>query len=167
MYPSLSAFLSGYDSGVAGGILTYASFEADFGFSAGAKSKVSSLTVGLQQLGAFIGAAAIYAITNKYGRKYVIMAVTGVFLVGVVIMVAPTKSLPAWYVARILSGLGMGGQSVVIPMFSAEMTPKQIRGRCGSFYQWMYAWGVFLAYWVNYVSLAEAFEPAGQGCGGW
>lgn len=44
----------------------------------------------------------------------------------------------------------MGGQSVVIPMYSAEMTPKEIRGRCGSFYQWMYAWGVFLAYWVDY-----------------
>ena len=113
---------------------------------------MSSLTVGLQQLGAFIGAAAIYTITNRFGRKYVIMVVTAIFMVGVVITVAPTGSLAAWYVGRIVSGLGMGGQSVVIPMFSAEMTPKEIRGRCGSFYQWMYAWGVFLAYWVNYVS---------------
>ncbi|KAJ4413815.1 hypothetical protein N0V82_008309 [Gnomoniopsis sp. IMI 355080] len=30
------------------------------------------------------------------------------------------------------------------------MVPKEIRGRCGSFYQWMYTWGVLLAYWVDY-----------------
>jgi MFS family permease len=51
----------------------------------------------------------------------------------------------------VVAGLGMGGQSVVIPMYSAEMTPKEILGRCGSFYQWLYTWGVFTAYWVDYV----------------
>lgn len=52
-----------------------------------------------------------------------------------------------------MAGIGMGGLSVVVPMYSAEMmTPKEIRGRCGSFYQWMYTWGVFSAYWVDYVS---------------
>src|ERR1700712_3425157 len=30
------------------------------------------------------------------------------------------------------------------------MVPKEIRGRCGSFYQWLYTWGIFLAYWVDY-----------------
>jgi len=44
----------------------------------------------------------------------------------------------------------MGGMSVVVPMYSAEMTPKEIRGRCGSFYQWMYTWGILIAYWVDY-----------------
>ncbi|KAJ5266771.1 hypothetical protein N7478_009579 [Penicillium angulare] len=146
----ISSFLSGYDSGIAGGILTFASFEKDFGYKAAHESKVSSLTVGLEQLGSFIAAAAVYPITTKFGRKWVIIGATGIFCIGVIIQVINTGSLAAWYVGRIVAGIGMGGQSVVIPMYSAEMTPKEIRGRCGSFYQWMYAWGVFLAYWVNY-----------------
>ena len=111
--------------------------------------------MGLEQLGSFVAAACIYPITNKYGRKWTIIGATGVFCLGVIIQVINTHSLAAWYVGRIIAGLGMGAQSVVIPMYSAEMTPKEIRGRCGSFYQWMYAWGVFLAYWVDYVSLSS------------
>ncbi|KAJ5629081.1 hypothetical protein N7490_011309 [Penicillium lividum] len=146
----ISSFLSGYDAGIAGGILTFSSFESDFRYSSAHESKVSSLTVGLEQLGSFVAAAVVYPLTNKFGRKYVIISVTGIFCLGVIIQVINTHSLAAWYVGRIVAGLGMGGQSVVIPMYSAEMTPKEIRGRCGSFYQWMYAWGVFLAYWVDY-----------------
>lgn len=142
--------MSGYDSGIAGGILTYKSFETDFRYTSAHESKVSSLTVGLEQLGSFVGAAIVYPITNRYGRKWTIIGSTALFIIGVIIQVINTRSLAAWYVARIVAGLGMGGQSVVIPMYSAEMTPKEIRGRCGSFYQWMYAWGVFLAYWVDY-----------------
>ena len=96
----------------------------------------------------------VYPITNKYGRKYTIIGSTVIFCIGVIIQVCPTKSLVAWYIGRIVAGIGMGGQSVVVPMYSAEMTPKEIRGRCGSFYQWLYTWGVFTAYWVDYVSNA-------------
>ncbi|KAJ5212130.1 uncharacterized protein N7498_003776 [Penicillium cinerascens] len=146
----ISSFLSAYDSGIAGGILTYKSFEKDFRYPASTESRVSSLTVGLEQLGSFIAATCVYPITNRYGRKVCIIGSTALFVIGVIIQVINTRSLAAWYVGRIVAGLGMGGQSVVIPMYSAEMTPKEIRGRCGSFYQWLYAWGVFLAYWVNY-----------------
>ena len=152
MISSISSFLSAYDSGIAGGILTYQSFQDDFRFTAAHKSNVSSLTVGLEQLGSFVAAMLVYPLTNKYGRKVCIICSTALFVIGVIIQVNKTHSLGAWYVGRIVSGLGMGGQSVVIPMYSAEMTPKEIRGRCGSFYQWLYAWGVFLAYWVDYVS---------------
>lgn len=145
---SISSFLAGYDSGIAGGILTFKPFIRDF--KTGGASEVSSLTVGLEQLGSFLAAFATYPITNKLGRKWTIIGATAIFCVGVVIQVAPTESLGGWYVGRVIAGIGMGGQSVVVPMYSAEMVPKEIRGRCGSFYQWMYTWGVFLAYWVDY-----------------
>jgi MFS family permease len=136
---------------VAGGILSFTSFQKDFGYTSKHQSKVSSLTVGLEQLGSFIAALFVYPLTNKYGRKITIIGSTALFVIGVVIQVISTHSLAAWYVGRVVAGLGMGGQSVVIPMYSAEMTPKEIRGRCGSFYQWLYTWGVFTAYWVDYV----------------
>jgi MFS family permease len=155
---SISSFLSAYDSGIAGGILTFKSFEEDFRYAKSTASRVSSLTVGLEQLGSFIAAALVYPITNRYGRKRCIIGSTALFVIGVVIQVINTRSLAAWYVGRIVAGLGMGGQSVVIPMYSAEMTPKEIRGRCGSFYQWLYAWGVFVAYWVDYVSIPYSWK---------
>lgn len=135
---------------MAGGILTYKSFEKDLNYKTAGESEVNSLTVGLEQLGSFVAAIIVYPLTNKYGRKYVIIAATAVFCLGVVIETINTRSLGAWYTARFIAGLGMGGQSVVIPMYSAEMTPKEIRGRCGSFYQWMYTWGILLSYWVDY-----------------
>lgn len=149
---SISAFLAGYDSGVAGGILTYKPFQNDFRYTVESVSKVNSLTVGLEQLGSFIACFIIYPLTNKYGRKYTIIGSSAVFILGAVIQTIDTGSLGAWYTARFLAGLGMGGMSVVVPMYSAEMTPKEIRGRCGSFYQWMYTWGILTAYWVDYVS---------------
>lgn len=72
------------------------------------------------------------------------------YVVGAIIQVAPTSSLGAWYFGRFVAGMGMGGLSVVVPMYSAEMTPKEIRGRCGSFYQWLYTWGILTAYWTDY-----------------
>jgi MFS family permease len=131
--------------------LSYKSFQTDLGYKTASQSRVSSLTVGLSQLGSFIAAAVVYPLTNKYGRKLTILGATALFIIGVIIQVINTHSIAAWYVGRIVSGLGIGGQSVVIPMYSAEMTPKEIRGRCGSFYQWLYAWGVFTAYWIDYV----------------
>ena len=154
---SISSFLSAYDSGVAGGILSYKSFQTDLGYKTASQSRVSSLTVGLSQLGSFIAAAVVYPLTNKYGRKLAILGSTALFIIGVIIQVINTHSIAAWYVGRIVSGLGIGGQSVVIPMYSAELTPKEIRGRCGSFYQWLYAWGVFTAYWIDYVCLLLSF----------
>jgi MFS family permease len=145
--------LAGYDSGVAGGILTFKSFESDFKYSKGSQSEINSLTIGLEQLGSFISCFFVYPLTNKYGRKYAMMGSALVFIIGALIQTINTGSLGAWYFARIVAGIGMGGMSVVVPMYSAEMTPKEIRGRCGSFYQWMYTWGIFTAYWVNYVSL--------------
>lgn len=50
----ISSFLAGYDSGVAGGILTYKPFETDFHYAKVGESKVNSLTVGLEQLGSFV-----------------------------------------------------------------------------------------------------------------
>lgn len=135
----------------AGGILTFKSFQNDFGYRASLQTEVNSLTVGLQQLGAFLACPLIYPIADKFGRRNAIMLSAAVFLVGAILQTINTGSLAAWYVARIVAGFGMGGYTVVTPVFSAEMAPKQIRGRMGSCYQMMYTIGIFTAYWVNYV----------------
>jgi len=55
-----------------------------------------------------------------------------------------------FYVGRVISGLGVGAATVLIPMFSAELAPKHIRGRLGSFFQFFFTLGVCTSYWVDY-----------------
>ena len=52
--------------------------------------------------------------------------------------------------ARVISGIGVGTATVIIPMFSAEMAPKKIRGQLGSMFQFFFTIGVCVSYWVNY-----------------
>jgi len=72
----------------------------------------------LEQLSSFIAALLSYPLTDRYGRKLYIVGSTTLFVIGVIIQVIKSHSLGAWYVGRIISGLGMGGQGVVIPMYS-------------------------------------------------
>lgn len=75
-----------------------------------------------------------------------------IFNIGGIIQVINTHSLAAFYFARVISGIGVGMATVVIPMFSAEMAPKNIRGSLGSMFQFFFTLGVMTSYWVDYVS---------------
>ena len=122
-------------------------FETDFGYTAGNETVVSSLAVSLQQLGAFVACFAIWPVTHRYGRKWAIKICALIFVIGAMLQTINSHSRGCFYVGRVIAGFGLGGSSAVIPMFSAEMTPKQIRGQIGSFYQLMYTLGIFTSYW--------------------
>ncbi|EMC97188.1 hypothetical protein BAUCODRAFT_147340 [Baudoinia panamericana UAMH 10762] len=146
----ISGFLFGYDSGIIGGVLTLKPFERDYRYTAKQATHVSSLAVSLQNLGAFVACLIILPITHRYGRKWAIATCALIFCVGAAIETGNTHSKGAFYVGRVIAGLGLGGTTVVVPMFSAEMSPKQVRGQIGSFYQLMYTLGIFTSYWVNW-----------------
>lgn len=61
-----------------------------------------------------------------------------VFAIGAIIQTVNTHSLTAFYIARVIAGLGLGSATVVVPMFNSEMMPKELRGQVGSFFQWFY-----------------------------
>lgn len=52
--------------------------------------------------------------------------------------------------ARVVSGVGVGMATVIIPMYSAEMAPKHIRGMLGGLFQFLFTCGVMTSYWVDY-----------------
>ena len=156
--------VSGFCCGIkdiTGGVLTFTSYEKDFryasyGHGGSATSKllrldyfqmligasgVSSLAVGLQQLGGFVGCFVVWPMTNALGRRKSLMVSSVTFCIGAIIQTINTHSLPAFYVARVIAGLGLGSATVVVPMFTSEMAPKEIRGTLGGMFQWMYTWG--------------------------
>ncbi|KAI1747696.1 putative MFS quinate transporter [Xylaria castorea] len=143
-------FLFGYDSGIVGGVLTLASFQGDYRYGKGAGTRTNSLAVGLQQLGAFVACFLAWPLTDKLGRRKALMLSAAVFTIGAIIQTINTHSLVAFYIARVIAGLGLGAATVVVPMFNSEMMPKEMRGQVGSFFQWFYTFGIFVSYFVDY-----------------
>ncbi|MGO9232267.1 MAG: sugar porter family MFS transporter [Bryobacteraceae bacterium] len=59
-----------------------------------------------------------------------------------------------WYsllLARFIGGLGIGGSSVLGPMYIAEVSPAKWRGRLVGFFQINVVSGILLAYFSNYL----------------
>lgn len=79
-----------------------------------------------------------WPLTDKLGRKKALMLAAFVFIIGAIIQTINTHSLTAFYIARVIAGLGLGTATVVVPMFNSEMMPKELRGQVGSFFQWFY-----------------------------
>lgn len=106
--------------------------------------------VSLQNVGAFFAALCIFPISERFGRRITVQAAMTVFCIGVVLQVVPSHSLVCFYIGRVVSGLGLGGGTAVVPTYSAEMAPKEIRGMLGSGVQWLFALGVMISYWIDY-----------------
>ena len=71
-------------------------------------------------------------------------------------LVSALGSALAWnwdalLVARFIGGLGIGGSSVLAPMYIAEIAPAQWRGRLVGFFQFNVVFGILVAYFSNYV----------------
>ena len=135
-----------------GGVLTLASFERDFRYSKSSKTTVNANCVSILQAGAFFGCFLIWPITSWLGRRLGLIIASGIFVIGTILQVINSHSLGLFYAGRVISGLGVGGATVLVPMFSAEMAPKEIRGRLGACFQLFFATGVTVSYWVDYAA---------------
>ncbi len=57
----------------------------------------------------------------------------------------------ALVIFRFIGGLGVGGSSVLGPMYIAEIAPAKLRGRLVGFFQFNVVFGILIAYFSNYV----------------
>lgn len=143
----IGSFLFSYDTGIVGGVLTLSSFQKDFRFSTADKTRVNSNCVSILQAGAFFGCFLIWPITARLGRRVSMMLSSLIFCLGGILQVIDTHSIGCFYAGRIISGFGVGAATVLVPMYSAEMAPKTIRGQLGSCFQLFFAIGVMTSYW--------------------
>ncbi|SFN07608.1 MFS transporter, sugar porter (SP) family [Pseudonocardia ammonioxydans] len=134
--------LFGYDTGVISGALLFVAPE--FGLGDGGRQLIVS---GLLA-GALVGALAGGAITDALGRRRTLLRVAAVFLVGAVLSgLAPGPG--TLLAARVLLGLAIGVSSVCVPLYIAEIAPKESRGRLVSMNQFLITVGILLSYLVN------------------
>jgi len=142
MIVSMGGLIFGYDTGQISGFLEMHDFLERFADSTDsmtgepAFSNVRSGTiVGLLSIGTLIGAVVGAPIANAAGRKLAIVFWCIVFIVGVIVQISTATH---WYqivIGRWVAGLGVGGLSVLTPMYQSETAPRQIRGAMVSCYQ--------------------------------
>ena len=108
------------------------------------------LTVAIALWGTVIGAMAAGFLGDRWGRR------DSLRLMAVLYLVSSLGCAFAWgwyplLAARFLGGLGIGGSSVLGPMYIAEIAPAKWRGRLVGSFQINIVVGILLAYFSNYV----------------
>lgn len=151
---SIGSFLFAYDTGIVGSVLTLPSFQRDFRYTKAEKTQVNSNCVSILQGGAFFGCFFIWPLTAQLGRKWGVVISSVVFCIGAVLQIINIHSLGLFYAGRVISGLGTGGATVMVPMMAAEFAPKNMRGKLGACFQLFFATGVCISYWVTYAASA-------------
>jgi sugar porter (SP) family MFS transporter len=155
LFVSMGGLLFGYDTGQISGfqemsnyLERYGQLGADGSYSFSATR--SGLIVGLLSIGTMIGALVGAPVADKLGRKWSITLWCMVLNIGLIVQIAAPDG--HWYqmvVGRWVTGLGVGGCSLLVPMYQGESAPRHIRGAMISCYQLFVTLGIFLAYCIN------------------
>ncbi|PYU56075.1 MAG: MFS transporter [Acidobacteria bacterium] len=140
---ALGGLLFGFDTAVIAG--TTHSLTAVYGLS----PRALGLTVSMALIGTIIGAMSAGIPGQKWGGRET-LRVLAVFYVLSALGCAFAWN---WYVllaARFIGGLGIGGSSVLGPVYIAELAPAKLRGRLVGLFQINIVIGILLAYFSNY-----------------
>lgn len=148
-FGALGGLLFGYDLGVVAGALLFVTPELEL--SAWETGAITSALV----VGAMLSALACGTLTDRFGRRTVVLLSAVLFAVGAVgAGLAP--GLWTIVAARFVMGLAVGAASVNVPVYLAEIAPAAARGALSGLNQLMISTGILLAYLVNL-----ALEPFG------
>ena len=141
---TFGGLLFGYDTGVINGALPYMSAPDQLNLTPLTEGVVVSSLL----LGAALGSLVGGVMSDKYGRrKNIIYLALLFFLAAVGCSLAPNVGIMV--VCRFLLGLAVGGASVTVPTYLAEMSLLENRGRMVTQNELMIVTGQFLAFVVN------------------
>lgn len=141
---TFGGLLFGYDTGVINGALPFMAQADQLNLTPFTEGLVASSLV----LGAAFGSIFGGKLSDTKGRRKVILYLAVLFFFSAAgCVIAPNTSVMVGF--RFLLGLAVGGSSVVIPSYLAEMAPSDKRGRLVTQNELMIVTGQFLAYIFN------------------
>jgi len=141
---ALGGLLFGFDTAVISG--TTAALQSVYdlsGFSLG-------FTVASALIGTIVGSLVVGRPADVFGRRRVLFAIAVLYFVSA-LGSALAWSWSSFLFFRFLGGIGVGGASVVSPMYIAEISPAALRGRLVAVTQFNIVLGILLAFFSNYV----------------
>jgi len=150
---SLGGLLFGFDTAVISG--TTGALAQTYHLT----PRLLGITVSSAIWGTVLGAMLAGFPGERYGRRDSLRGLAVLYLIsGLGCAVAWN-----WYALvafRFIGGLGIGGSSVLGPMYIAEIAPAKWRGRLVGLFQFNVVFGILLAYFSNYVIGLQQFGTA-------
>jgi sugar porter (SP) family MFS transporter len=146
---SLGGLLFGYDTGVISGALPF--LKHSFSLDATMQGVATSAVL----VGATLGAAFAGGISDAFGRKWVIIVVALLFVLGA-LGSAAAPTLIVLLGARAIVGVAIGVASMLTPLYLSEMAPKDRRGFIVSLNQFCITFGILASYVVDYLLAGAA-----------
>ena len=154
----LSGLLYGIDIGVIAAALPYLKAATSF------TDAQLSLIVGAVVMGAVVSALFAGALSERFGRRPVILLAAAAFTLSVPVICLSSGSFAVMMAGRLIQGASQGLISVVMPMYLAETLPADIRGKGTGFFHFMLSIGLVavallgfaIASWTGDAAAAES-----------
>lgn len=140
---ALGGYLFGFDFAVISGALPF--LRDQFGLN----EYWEGFATGSLALGAIIGCVIAGRVADKYGRRPGLLLAALIFGFSSLGM-ALASGLGLFIAARFAAGIGVGMASLLSPMYIAEVSPAQYRGRMVSINQLTIVLGILITNLVNY-----------------
>ena len=141
-FGALGGMLFGYDTGVISGAILFISDEL------GLTPSLEGLVVASLLLGAAIGAGSAGPLSDRLGRRNLIIIAAILFSIGA-IGAALSPNVAMLVLFRVVLGLAVGAAALIVPLYLSEIAPTEIRGAISSLNQLMITVGILLAFIVN------------------
>ena len=139
---SVGGILYGYDMGVISGALLFIKNTIPM------SDLQMGVIVGAVLGGGLVGTLLAGSVGDYFGRRYLILASSVIFIFGVVAILL-ANSFIVLLLARLLLGVGVGVVVVAVPLYVAEIVPAADRGKYVTFFQLLLTFGIVLAYFVD------------------
>jgi SP family galactose:H+ symporter-like MFS transporter len=145
---ALGGLLFGYDTSVISGAILF--LQGDFRIS----DKQLEFAVGIALAGALAGSAIAGYLTDRWGRRTVLI-ITAISFGIFAVLSGLAPGLATFVVARFFVGVCIGVASLVTPLYLSEMSPARVRGALVSLNQLAITVGIMVAYFVDYALAAS------------
>ena len=136
---AMGGLLFGFDTGVISGAIPF--FQKDFGIDDSMVEVVTSSGL----LGAILGALCCGKLTDRIGRRKVILTSAVIFAIGA-LWSGWAPGIYHLIAARLFLGVAIGISSFAVPLYIAEVSPAKSRGMFVAMFQLMITIGLLVSY---------------------
>ncbi|KAI5296096.1 MFS sugar transporter [Ascosphaera acerosa] len=146
-FATVGGLLFGFDISSMSGVIGTRGYTSYFGVTGGGY-KQGGITSAMAW-GSLVGSFGASWLADHLSRVTTLQIAAVCWIIGSVFMCA-ANGLALLIVGRIVCGFGVGMASTVVPIYQAEVAPKEIRGGIISLQQWAITWGIMIQYFIQY-----------------